>query len=250
MWEGDRIKGLILGVEEWEKDKEHSTPHTDINPSKVLDELVAGYERYKDGQMEHPHTGQSDLKKLASGQTPKACILGCADSRVPPEVIFDQGLGDLFVVRVAGNFADDDNQASLEYAVQHFDPPPALIVVLGHERCGAIQGAAISFDPASTSSNDWKKFYEHGTPSEKLVALVTQLKPAIDSTKPAGPLTTPEAYAKRIDDAVRQNVRDNVAILQGNKEIKKSGAFVIGARYDLDSGEIEWLTPKPNGSIE
>jgi len=116
---------------------------------------------------------------LAIAQSPEVCILACADSRVSPEIIFDLGLGALFVVRVAGNFADEDNQASLEYAVQHFSPPPALIVVLGHERCGAIQAAAITFDPCSVAPEKVAEFGHHPAPSARLVSLVTRLQPAI-----------------------------------------------------------------------
>jgi len=230
-------------------DPSNQTP-VPYDPSKVFGELVDGHQRYRKGPMLHPHTGFDDMVKLALKQTPKICILACADSRVPPEVIFDQGLGDMFVVRVAGNFADDDNQASLEYAIQHFDPPPAIIVVLGHERCGAVQAAAITFDQGSVLPEHVEKFKHHPEPSQKLKDLVKRLESAIVNTKKPQPTTETE-YALRLDDAVRRNVMDNVAALQANNVIKgfieKTRTFVIGARYDLDTGEIEWLTAKPSG---
>ena len=183
---------------------------------------------------------------MATGQTPKCCVLACADSRVPPEIVFDQGVGDLFVVRVAGNFADEDNQASLEYALQHFTPPPAVIVVLGHERCGAVQAAAISFDEASFSPKVVATFKHQPAPSDKLTALVTRLKPAIDATREDPPPRTDDGHAARLDTAVRWNVRDTVVTLQNNPVMKgflEDGRLLfIGARYDLDTGEVEWLT--------
>lgn len=221
---------------------EHETVTPTPDVATVFSELVAGHQRYLTGTMQHPHTGHADMEKLAKVQTPKICVLACADSRVPPEVIFDQGLGDMFVVRVAGNFADDDNQASLEYAIQHFDPPPAVIVVLGHERCGAVQAAAISFDPDSVSPESVAKFNAHEHPSEKLTALVGRLKPAIDNTRMSPQPTTDEARANRLDAAVEQNIKDNVAKLQANNVTASKGVLVIGGRYDLDSGEIKWLS--------
>jgi carbonic anhydrase len=207
------------------------------DPSNALNDLVEGHMRYLSGQMLHPHTGHVDMVNVASGQAPKICILACADSRVPPELIFDQGLGDMFVVRVAGNFADEDNQASLEYAVQHFDPPPAIIVVLGHERCGAIQGAVITFDSDSMPPDMVEEFNKYES-SDQLKRLIGKLEHAVTSTK--GQHSSAD-YLLRIDDAVRQNVRDNVTVLRENVTIKQAGTEVVGARYDLDTGEIEWL---------
>lgn len=145
----------------------------------MFQDLLDGHKRYLRGPLIHPHTTRDAMLGLAVAQSPEVCILACADSRVSPEIIFDLGLGDLFVVRVAGNFADEDNQASLEYAVQHFSPPPALIVVLGHERCGAIQAAAITFDPSSVAPEKVEEFGHHPAPSARLVSLVTRLQPAI-----------------------------------------------------------------------
>jgi len=226
------------------------------NPSEVFRELVEGYNRFKTGTLKHPYTDSKKileerkkmLDELAKKQFPKICVLACADSRVPPEIIFDQDLGDMFVVRVAGNFADIDNQASLEYALQHFTPPPAIIIVLGHERCGAIQAAAITFDELSVWPADVEKFKHHPSPSGNVVSLVMRLQQVILKTMGDTP-TTEDEYKLRLDEAVRQNVMDNVATLQSNTVIKgyieNYRTFVIGARYDLDDGIIEWLTQKP-----
>ncbi len=209
----------------------------------ALQELTKGYQRYHSGNMTHLNTGHDAMQKVALHQTPKACILCCSDSRVPPEIIFDQGLGDLFVVRVAGNFADEDDTASLEYAVQHFDPAPAIIVVMGHERCGAIQAAAISFDEASVCQKDVEDFKKHPKASDNLNNLVRQLKPAIENTKPTFQPETDEKYKQRLDEAVRFNIIANVNSLRDNEVIREQKTFVIGARYDLDLGEIEWFDP-------
>ncbi len=98
--------------------------------------MIAGNNRYLEGNLEHPHQTLERRGDLASGQEPFACVLSCADSRVPPEIVFDQGLGDLFVLRVAGNIVNDMIMGSLEYAVEHLGA--SLIVVLGHKRCGAV----------------------------------------------------------------------------------------------------------------
>src|SRR5437763_16489649 len=108
-----------------------------INPTRALRQLLSGNNRYVAAQMLHPRQGVQRGQQVAPRQQPLAAILSCADSRVPPEIVFDQGLGDLFVIRVAGNTADDVALGSLEYAVEHLGVH--LVLVLGHERCGAVQ---------------------------------------------------------------------------------------------------------------
>ncbi|HEY4484757.1 MAG TPA: carbonic anhydrase, partial [Nitrospiria bacterium] len=110
-----------------------------LNPDKALTMLMEGNARYVEGKMLHPNQAADRMGELAKGQHPFAVILGCADSRVPPEIVFDQGLGDLFVLRVAGNIADDAVIGSIEYAVEHLGT--TLVFVLGHERCGAVSAA-------------------------------------------------------------------------------------------------------------
>ena len=108
-------------------------------PDQILASLLEGNVRFREGRPEHPQQDPARRVDLAEGQNPKAAILSCADSRVPSELIFDQGLGDLFVVRGAGQIADETNLASLEYAVAMLGV--RLIVVVGHESCGAVQAA-------------------------------------------------------------------------------------------------------------
>jgi carbonic anhydrase len=107
------------------------------SPQEVLDELRQGHRRFLDGRSLHPHTSRERMLEVEDGQHPTAAVLGCADSRVPVELLFDTGFGDLFVVRNAGTMATPAAIASLEYAVGHLGVP--VIVVLGHERCGAVE---------------------------------------------------------------------------------------------------------------
>ena len=106
------------------------------DPQVALDRLMAGNQRFVDAQMQHPGQDPDHRLKLSQGQQPFATILTCSDSRLPPELLFDQGLGDLFVARVAGNIVDPALLGSVEYAVGHLKTP--LIVVIGHEKCGAV----------------------------------------------------------------------------------------------------------------
>ena len=115
------------------------------DPQVALDRLMAGNQRFVDAQMQHPDQDPEHRLKLSQGQQPFATILTCSDSRLPPELLFDQGLGDLFVARVAGNIVDPALLGSVEYAVGHLGTP--LIVVIGHEKCGAVAGDP-GIDPA------------------------------------------------------------------------------------------------------
>jgi carbonic anhydrase len=118
-----------------------------MNGDQALSALLAGNQRFVSGRTNHPDQKMSRVKELAKTQHPFAAVLGCADSRVDPDIIFDQGLGDLFPVRVAGNIVDDAVLGSLEYAVEHLQCP--LIVVLGHEGCGAVTAAVNGGEPGT-----------------------------------------------------------------------------------------------------
>src|SRR3954469_5865341 len=120
-------------------------PAAAVTPETALAELKAGNDHHVSKQYRRPNQTAARQRELASGQHPHAAILSCADSRVAPEIIFDQGLGDLFDVRVAGNIAGDTETASLEYAAEHLDVP--LIVVMGHQKCGAVTAAAEAGNP-------------------------------------------------------------------------------------------------------
>ena len=201
----------------------HPIPSADT----VWSDLMAGNQRFVAGK---PRS--YDLvplrRKLASGQSPNVIILSCSDSRVSPEVIFDQSLGDIFVVRTAGNIADPVALGSIEYAVDHIHSP--LLVVLGHTKCGAVT-AACSGDKM---------------PSPNLDAIVSKIGPAVSQAK---------SYAKPddlIEAAIKENVHQSAKDVQANSEIVrdavKSGKLkVVEAEYQLDTGEVVRLNALKSG---
>lgn len=185
----------------------------------VLSELRLGNEHHAAKRYEHPHQSAARQRELVGGQHPHAAILSCADSRVAPEIVFDQGLGDLFDVRVAGNVAGDAEIASLEYAAEHVHCP--VIVVMGHQKCGAVSAAV-----------------EGGEAKGHLPSLVDAIKPAVQAS--AG------MPGDRIENAVRLNVENVVGQLRESKpvlnEMTGSGRLkIVGAVYSLETGKVEWL---------
>jgi len=185
-----------------------------------LARLMAGNKRYAAGKLTHPNQSVKRRTTVARGQQPFAAILGCADSRVPPEVVFDQGVGDLFVVRVAGNVADNHAIGSLEYAASVLEVP--LLMVLGHSRCGAVD-AALKTPP--------------GTPlSAGLGSLVEAIRPSAVQAK--------DRPGDALDNAVRANVARVVAQLKGAQPtlagLAGQGKLrIVGGHYDLETGVVE-----------
>jgi carbonic anhydrase len=177
--------------------------------------LIAGNARYVAGkQLRLDHTERRE--QVAPRQSPFAIVLGCSDSRAPPEVLFDQGLGDLFTVRVAGNIADDVAIGSMEYAVEHFATP--LIVVLGHERCGAV-GATVETVAAGT------------TPPPHIASLVAAIRPAVEATR--GMAGDP------VENAITAHVRQTVDALKASgpvlaDAVAKGHLTIVGAEYHLE----------------
>lgn len=190
-----------------------------VDPGKALAALIEGNRRYQTVHLKHPHESARRRVEVAAGQHPIAAVLSCSDSRVPPEIVFDQGLGDLFVVRVAGNIIDDVVLGSLEYAVEHLGVP--LIVVMGHHKCGAIQAAV-----------------QGGTTHDHVDSLLAALKPRVDAVRPEG--------GDVVAHAVVANVRAVTAQLGASEPVLHPAIAghklrVIGAVYDLDSGKVEIL---------
>jgi len=188
-----------------------------LTPNGALKKLMEGNQRYIEQKRTFPDQARSRIVEVAQGQHPFATILACSDSRVTPEIIFDQGLGDLFDIRVAGNFLDDGVLGNMEYAAVELGVP--LLVILGHERCGAVKAAL-----------DGKPVPGH------ISTLVAAIKPAVDATKNQGG----DAW----DNAVRANVKMNVKKLKLASPILaaavKAGKLkVVGGRYDLDSGKVQ-----------
>lgn len=194
-----------------------------LSPSEAIGRLLEGNRRYVGNLFYHPEALPDRRSELARSQHPFAIVLGCADSRVPPEVIFDQGLGDLFVIRVAGNIPNPHVLGSIEYAVEHLGA--SLIVVLGHERCGAVKAAVEGLEaPGNIGS------------------LVRAIRPAVDEIKVQRP-TSPEV---EVDLCVRNNVAHGIQnILAGSpvvaKAVKAGRVKLVGARYDLDTGAVDLL---------
>jgi len=191
-----------------------------VTPDFAIAELKRGNAHHVRHQYQHPHDTIARQRELVAGQHPHAEILSCADSRVPPEIIFDQGLGDLFVVRVAGNVATDTEIGSLEYGAEHLHIP--LLVVLGHESCGAVTGAVQGGDAAG-----------------HIAVLMSLIKPAVERSR--GMSGDPVANAVRANvQLVVQQLRSSTPILA---ELVAHGKLkIVGAVYSLETGEVTWLS--------
>ncbi|MFD5796574.1 carbonic anhydrase [Streptomyces diastatochromogenes] len=182
----------------------------------ALDELLAGNRRYAAGRPRHPHDSPGRRHLLAAAQHPFAVIVGCIDSRVPPELVFDQGLGDLLCIRTAGQVLDEAVLGSIQYGVQELDVP--LVLVLGHERCGAV---AATLDHLRT-----------GTPVPgHLELLVDEIAPAARRTR-----ALPGDWAEHTMRAHTAWVRDAI-----RADPAFGSAQVEAARFDLDSGHVSLL---------
>ena len=181
---------------------------------KILGELLEGNRRFFEEEQIHPRGSSSRRREVAGGQHPTAVVVSCSDSRVPPEILFDHGLGDLFVVRTAGNVLDDTVLGSIEYAVTHLGV--RLLVVLGHTNCGAV-GAALG----------------GGEAEGHLGSVIKMLMPAVDEVRHLGGDT--------YDLAAQRNVKLMVEALKSSEPILaplKGELDIIGCYYDLDSGKV------------
>jgi carbonic anhydrase len=190
---------------------------------EAVRELLRGNRRFVTGHTRHPHQNVAAIHRLAAAQDPFAVVLGCADSRVASEILFDQGLGDIFDNRVAGNIVDDLLLGSIEYAVEHFDPP--LLLVLGHERCGAVSATV-------------DLIRSGGEAPGHIAAIVDALRPIVEPV-----LAQP---GDAVENGVRANVRAQVAALLAQSDIVREKVEaghlgVAGARYDLDTGKVTLL---------
>ncbi len=196
--------------------------------SDVLERLKEGNLRFTNGQMTM-HNPATLRNQLVAGQHPHAIILGCSDSRVPAEIIFDQYLGDLFVIRVAGNIVAPSQIGSIEFAATQFGT--RLVIVLGHSNCGAVQA----------SLNELKNPSKNHSPH--LYSIVDRICPAIKTLTETSLKDDPEAL---IHHAVHANIRASVKHLQSGspileKLIADEGLLVIGAEYSLQTGLVEFF---------
>ena len=205
-----------------------------MNASEALTRLQAGNGRFVAGQTTRdPQTAPQNRRELADGQAPFAVILSCADSRVPPELVFDADLGELFVVRVAGNVLDPIVLGSIEFAVTALGT--RLLVVLGHSACGAIEAALGQIAEPSADL------------SPHLQALVAALRPAVAPVVAANPQLAPMALHA---EAVTANVVAVAGALErectkwlGEETRERLPALVVGAEYDLGSGVVHFYEP-------
>jgi carbonic anhydrase len=241
----------LFGITEFGQSADPAHPDQPIvPPTEATARLKEGNGRFIAGNMQHPHessderayiaknsyenpggislgmTSEQAAKRraeLTKSQHPFAIILSCSDSRVPPEIVFDEGLGDLFIVRVAGNVLNDEGLGSIEYAVDILGA--RLIVVLGHQSCGAVDAAM-------------KTVAAKGKAPGHIQSLVTAIKPVVDST-PKGDLdTTIKANVKHVVDALRSST----PILKAR--VDSGDVQVIGGYYGLDTGAVTFLDTK------
>jgi carbonic anhydrase len=211
---------LVDTADAKEKDKKPPKPQNVLSPDDSLKRLLEGNERYVDGVSKR-HDFKHEREALAGGQNPYAGILSCADSRIAPEYAFDSARGDLFVCRVAGNFANDETIASLEYGVAVLGIP--LILVLGHDSCGAV-------DAAIKSLRDDKPLPGH------MPSLVTAIAPAVKAAS--------QQTGDVLGNAIRQNVVDNVAKLRSatpilSAAVEQNKLKVVGGIYRLKDGRVD-----------
>lgn len=187
-----------------------------------LTKLIDGNKRFVSGELAKKDIGESRRQELTKGQQPFATVLSCSDSRVAPEIIFDQGLGDIFIVRVAGNVVEPTTLGSIEYGVEHLHTP--LLVILGHESCGAVKAALEA----------------KGKPEGNLGAILKKIMPAVNTARKAKKDTS-----ETLNIAIQENMKNTYKEVMKSKivrELVHEGKLkVIGAEYYLGTGKFELI---------
>src|SRR5216110_1831027 len=194
-----------------------------VAPAEAISKLKEGNGRYTSGNLQHPGQTSERRAELTKDQHPFAVIVSCSDSRAPPEIVFDQGLGDLFIVRVAGNVINDEGLGSIEYSVDHLGA--RLILVLGHQSCGAVKAARETVAAKAKAPGHIESF-------------ITPIKPAVESTLNGD-----------LDATIKANVKNVVQALRSSTPILKTkvdsgNVEVIGGYYSLDTGAVTFLDEK------
>ena len=194
---------------------------TKVSLDEALQHLKEGNQRFVEGKSIKPHQDFKRIQEVSNGQFPFATIVGCSDSRVPNEIIFDQGLGDLFIVRTAGQVSSYASWGSIEFAEEILGTK--LIIVLGHTQCGAVNAAV----------------HLPEVPGH-IVTLINAIKPAVEKARKDNP-------ANLLEAAIRQNILIQVEQLKSlepvlAKRVREGSIKIIGALYDLHTGKIEFLT--------
>lgn len=205
-----------------------------ISARQALQRLRDGNQRFVAEIRSHKSLSETRRREVAGAQTPFAIILGCSDSRVPAEIVFDQGLGDLFVIRVAGNIVAPSQVGSVEFCAARFGA--RLVVVLGHSQCGAVEATLEELRRPSSEQ------------SQNIAAIVDRIRPSVQ-----GLLETPVAHDAQalLHHAVRSNVRvsgnhlrHGSAVLE--QLIQKDGLLVVGAEYSLETGVVDFFDGVPD----
>jgi carbonic anhydrase len=211
------LLGLVT-IGDWFQAEAEAAELPSLGPDEALQKLLDGNQRFTQHHPSYPDQTEVRVREVAQAQHPFATVLSCADSRVPVEIIFDQGIGDIFDVRIAGNIATPEAVGSIEYAVALLDTP--LLMVLGHERCGAVT-AAVKNEPL---------------PGE-IGSFVKAILPAVERVK--------DQPGDAVDNAVVANVRYQIEQLQQSSlltERLQSGKLkIVGGRYDLDTGKVTMI---------
>lgn len=200
-----------------------------VSAEQAAAALREGNARFVAGKMEHPNLGyERRAATAAKGQAPFATVVTCSDSRVPVEYVFDRGVGDLFVVRVAGNVCDTDEIGTVEYGVGHLHTP--LVVVLGHEKCGAVKAVATGESV-------------HGS----LPKLVDNILPAVEQARRENPRSSGDPlFSAAVRCNVWRSIQDLLTHSAEVRELVSSGKIqVVGAVYDIESGAVSWLGSHP-----
>jgi carbonic anhydrase len=205
-----------------------------ISAPEALERLREGNRRFaSDVRSPDTRTSQTRRSELAAGQEPFAIILGCSDSRVPAEIVFDQGLGDLFVIRVAGNIVAASQVGSVEFAAARFDT--RLVVVLGHSQCGAVLATLEELQRTT------------GHQSRNLRSIVDRVRPSVEALLATELRRDPDALMRH---AVRANIRVSANHLRHGSEvleqlIERNGLLVVGAEYSLETGLVDFFDGVP-----
>jgi carbonic anhydrase len=205
-----------------------------ISPREALQRLRAGNRRFVTGVREGDAlTNPARRLELAAGQEPFAIILGCSDSRVPAEIVFDQGLGDLFVIRIAGNVVAASQIGSVEFAAARFGTP--LVVVLGHSQCGAVLATVEELTQPTAAQ------------SRNLQSIVERIRPSVEALLSTELRHDPAAL---VAQAVRANVRAAANQLRHGSEVlerlvQQDGLLIVGAEYSLDTGVVDFFDGVP-----
>ena len=193
-------------------------------PQEALERLCEGNRRFVAGQPSYGKISREAFTSLRAGQQPFAIILGCSDSRVPPELVFDQGFGDLFVIRVAGNIIAPGIGGSIQYAYQHLGT--RLLVVLGHEGCGAVEAALAAR-------------FQRAQHPERIQQLVQLIEPGLERIDPN--LSAGEQLAAGVEANVRWSLAQVTRTPEVQRALGTADVLIVGAVYELSTGKVRWL---------